>query len=292
MRASVQLLIDAISIGSLYALLALGIALVFGIMGLINFAHGELIMAGGYTLLLLVSAGDPLRILAVIVIGVVLALAMERIAFRPLRGSQPDTLLVGSFAISFFLQGLVLMTFGSLPRSSGVLLGLSTPIHLFGFPIRPLDLVTIGATAVLLALMVVFLKKTAVGLQMRAAAENFVMARMLGVPANRVIATAFAVSGLLAGVAGVVFVAQTGLVTPTMGVSPVLAAFVATIIGGLGTLLGAVLGAYALGIVTVFLQVMLPDSLRPYRDAFVFGVLVVLLVVRPQGLLGRRAERV
>jgi branched-chain amino acid transport system permease protein len=292
LRQVVQFVIDSLSVGSLYALLSLGIALVFGIMGLINFAYGELIVASGYTLAIVSAGTDVVRILPVILVAVVLSLLLERIAFRPLRGAPPDTLLVASFAVSFFLQSLAILIFGSLPRSTGVLLGLSKPVEVLGYPVRKLDLVTIGITAVMLALLVVLLKRTSIGIQMRASAENFNMARLLGVRANRVIAFAFALSGLLAAVATIILVAQTGLVGPTMGAGPLLAAFVATIVGGLGTLTGAVLGAYVLGGVTVLLQVTLPESLRPYRDAFVFVALVAILVARPQGLLGAAAQRV
>lgn len=261
-------------------------------MGLINFAHGELIMGGGYILVLSAALGDALRVGLVIVTTVAMAVVMERVAFRPLRGAEPDTLLVASFAVSFFLQGLAIIVFGSLPRSIGILTGVTRSIDVLGFTLRPLDLITIGSTAILLFGLVALLKKTTIGIQMRASAENFSVARLLGVQANRVIAFAFAVSGLLAGVATAIFIAQTGLVTPTMGVTPVLSAFVATIIGGLGTLVGAVLGAYALGALTVLLQVYLPDELRPFRDAFVFAALVVILVVRPQGLMGKTVRQV
>ncbi|MEX0865344.1 MAG: branched-chain amino acid ABC transporter permease [Acidimicrobiia bacterium] len=292
MREVLQVTIDALSIGSMFALFSLGIALVFGIMGLINFAHGELIMAGGFVLLITIGIATPVRVLAVLVVTVVLALIMERAAFRPVRGAPADTLLVTSFAVSIFLQSLAILIFGSLPTSVGIFLNLSAPVSIFGYQVRGLDLLTISVTAVLLVGLVLFLKRTSAGIQMRAAAENFTMARLLGVKANRVVALAFAMSGFLAGVAAIMFVAQTGLISPTAGLSPVLAAFVATIIGGLGTLTGAVLGGYALGAITVLLQVTLPEDLRPFRDAFVFFALVIILLVRPQGLLGRREQRV
>lgn len=292
MREVLQVAVDALSIGSMFALFALGIALVFGIMGLINFAHGELIMAGGFTLLVMIGVGSIWRVLAVLAVSVVFALIMERIAFRPVRGAPADTLLVTSFAVSIFLQSLAILIFGSLPTSVGIFLNLAAPVSVLGYQMRGLDVLTITVTVFLLISLVVFLKKTNIGTQMRAAAENFSMARLLGVRANLVIAVAFALSGLLAGVAAVIFVAQTGLISPTAGLSPVLAAFVATIIGGLGTLTGAVLGGYALGAITVLLQVTLPEDLRPFRDAFVFFALVIILIVRPQGLMGRKEQRV
>lgn len=288
----VQTLVDALSIGSLYALLSLGIALVFGIMGLINFAHGELIMTGGYVLVLIVALSDPSRIAIILAVCLILALLMERIAFRPVRGAEADTLLVTSFAVSYLLQSLAILFLGALPKGTRVLSTFTQPISIVGFTVRRLDVLTIGLTLVLLSGLVLFLKRTSIGVQMRAAAENFEMARLLGVRADRVIATAFALSGVLAGIAAVIVVAQTGLVGPTMGASLVFAAFVATIVGGLGTLSGAVLGAYVLGGITVVLQMALPIELRPYREAFVFAILVLILIVRPQGLMGAQRVRI
>jgi len=290
MTEAIQYVIDGISLGSLYALFALGIGLIFGIMQLINFAHGELIMIGGYVLVF-TSAAVTGRVLLVLGIVILFALAMERAAFRPVRGASLETLLVTSFAVSFLLQNLAIVTIGGLPRSARVP-GLAGSFEIGGFPVRTLDLVTIGLTAFLLVALSLFLGKTRLGVQMRAAAENFRMARALGVRANTVIATAFAISGLLAAVASVILVAQTGIVQPTIGIAPVLAAFIATIIGGLGSLTGAVLGGYVLGGITVALQVMLPAALSPYREAFVFAAVVAVLIVRPQGLLGSRSRLV
>ena len=289
MREVVQYVIDGAALGSLYALFALGIGLIFGIMNLINFAHGELIMVGGYVLVFVASPWAPLRIAAMLAIVVVLALAMERVAFRPARGARADTLLVTSFAVSFLLQSLAIVLIGALPRSAGILRDLNESFRVAGFPIRKLDVFTVLVTAALLVALVLFLGRTPIGVQMRAAAEDFGMARGLGVRANTVIATAFALSGLLAGIAALILVAQTGLVSPTMGLAPVLAAFIATIIGGLGSLLGAVLGGYLLGALTVALQAALPLTYRPYRDAVVFGIVVLVLILRPQGLISSRA---
>jgi branched-chain amino acid transport system permease protein len=227
-------------------------------------------------------------------IVVTLALAMERAAFRPVRGARADTLLVTSFALSFLLQSLAVVTVGALPKSAGILASLNESFTVADYPIRKLDVFTVAVTAVLLAALVLFLGRTPIGVQMRAAAEDFAMARALGVRANTVIATAFALSGFLAGIASLILVAQTGLVSPAMGLAPVLAAFIATIIGGLGSLSGAVLGGYVLGSMTVALQATLPLSLRPYRDAFVFAAVVLVLILRPQGLISSKAtvERV
>ena len=294
MREVVQYTIDGLALGSLYALFALGIGLIFGIMNLINFAHGELVMVGGYSLVYLSSSSTPIRVGAMLAIVVVLALAMERVAFRPVRGARADTLLVTSFAVSFLLQSVAIVTVGALPKSAGILRGLNESFEVAGFPIRKLDVFTVAVTAFLLVSLVLFLGRTPIGVQMRAAAEDFRMARALGDRATTGIATAYALSGLLAGVASLILNTQTGLVSPTIGLAPVLAAFIATIIGGLGSLSGAVLGGYVLGGMTVALQAALPLSLRPYRDAFVFGLLVLVLILRPQGLIASKSavERV
>ena len=291
MNQTLHYVVDGISLGSLYALFALGIGLIFGVMQLINFAHGELIMIGGYVLVFATGA-LPGRVLILLAIVVLFALAMERVAFRPVRGASLETLLVTSFAVSFLLQNLAILTIGGLPRSVQVLPGLTGTFSIAGFQVRTLDVVTICLTAVLLASLTLFLGRTRLGVQMRAAAENFRIARALGVRANTVIATAFAISGFLAGVASIILVAQTGIVQPTIGLTPVLGAFIATIIGGLGSLTGAVLGGYVLGAITVALQVLLPATLRPYREAFVFVAVVVVLILRPQGLLGSRSRLV
>jgi branched-chain amino acid transport system permease protein len=291
MTELVQHAVDAISLGSLYALYALGIALIFGVMQLINFAHGELVTVGAFALIVASAWAWPLLLLTALVVTVIFAVGMERVAFRPVRGADPTTLLVTSFAVSYLLQNLFILIFGALPRSADVLPGLSGSIDVWGVAVGKLNLVVIALTAVLLASLSLFLKRTATGMQMRAAAEDFEMARLLGVRANRVIAVAFALSGLLAGVAAILLVARTGTVSPTIGVAAVLVAFIATILGGMGSLVGAVLGGFGLGIITTTLQIALPVDVRPFRDVFVFAIVIVVLVLRPEGLIATRAAQ-
>jgi len=284
----VQHVVDAVSLGSLYALLALGIALIFGIMRLVNFAHGELVMAGGFAVVLI-----PLPAAVVIpltlVLVVALAVAMERIAFRPFRAASPATLLITSFALSFLLRNLAALVWGSTPQSTGFGAGLAESFTIGTVSIQKLDIVVVAVTLALLVGVVAFLRRTTIGTQMRAAAEDFRMARVLGIRANTVVAVAFALSGLLAGVAAILLTAQTGSVSPTIGVNVVLVAFIATVLGGLGSLSGAVVGGFSIGALTVALQATLPIELRPYRDAFVFAAVLAVLVVRPQGLVPTRS---
>jgi branched-chain amino acid transport system permease protein len=291
MRFVVQSGIDAISLGCLYALIALGIGLIFGIMRLVNFAHGELIMVGAY-LILLFDNQSALFMVGGCVIGVVvLALLTERLAFRPMRFASPSTLFITSFAVSYLLQNIVRLTAGG--ESKGVslplFLGKSTDLAGFSFPF--LDVIIVIVTVVLVATLGAFLKLTPIGIQMRAAAEDFRMAQLLCVRANMVIATAFAISGGLAAVVSLILLAQTGVVNPTMGTGPVLIGFVGTVVGGLGSLVAAGLGGFLVGFGTVVLQAALPAELRPFRDAFVFCLVIAVLVFRPQGLIVVRALR-
>jgi len=284
-----QHVIDAITYGSQFALYALGIALIFGIMGLINFAHGELIMVGAYMIVLIGRPGWPIVLIATLAVTVVFALGMERIAFRPLRGASPPTLLIASFAVSYGLQNLAILIEGSAPKGTHLSAWLSESYQIGSISVPKLDIVTVAVTIVLLAGLGLFLQRTRMGVQMRASAEDFRMARILGVKANTVISTAFGISGLLAGVGAYLLVAQTGEVSPDVGSNPLLFAFVATVLGGIGSLRGAVVGGYVLGAIFVGLQSYLPLELRSYRDAFAFAAVIAMLLVRPQGLFVSRA---
>ena len=299
MQAVVQNIIDALSLGSLFALTSLGIGLIFGIMRLINFAHGDLIMIGAYALIvpsaavapqLFIGAWHPAAVVAAIVLIVILfAVACERLAFRPLRRADPSVLLIASFALSFFLQNLVLLIYEGRPKGVDLWPVLTDPFLLGDIRLPRLQIVMIAATAALLLLLVLFLKRTAIGRQMRAASEDFMMARFLGVRANRVIAAAFAISGLLAAVISLLFVVQNGVLKFDMGVPLVLAAFVGTVVGGMGSLVGAVVGGFVVGVASVFFQIVLPLEMRLNRDAWVYGLILVILLLRPGGIVKVKA---
>jgi branched-chain amino acid transport system permease protein len=285
----IENVVNAVSLGSFYALVALGIALIFGIMRLVNIAHGEFIMAGAYVLVLL-DTSVPVLIVASLLATALLALGTERLVFRPMRKANAATLLVASFGLSYVLQNLAILFFGANAKSGSLGEGLTEAIVIGDVRIARINLVTLLVTIVLGALLMLFLKRTALGVQMRAAAEDFETARLMGVRANRVIAAAFVLSGLLAGAAAVLLVGQTGAVSPTIGLPPLLIGLVAVVIGGLGSLPGAVLGAYILGCASVALQVGLPVDARPFRDAFLFAVVILILTVRPEGILARKAR--
>lgn len=286
-----QTLVDAISVGAIFALSALGIGLLFGIMRLINFAQSEFVTVGVYTLMLTAGLWFPLAAVLAVVAVVALALLCERLAFRPVRDADPATLLITSFAVSYLLQYGLVLIFGARPIGVDILPQLGQPVMIGELRIPKLNLVTIGVTAALLGGIALFLRRTTIGVQMRASAVDFRMARLLGVRADRVIAVAFGISGLLAAVVSILFVAQTGTASPTMGLQLALVGFVATVIGGMGSLVGAVLGGLAVGIVTVVLQAILPPELRVFREAFVYGAVIAVLVFRPQGLFRGAAAR-
>lgn len=290
-----QLLINVLSLGGLYAMLALGLSLVFSVLGLINFAYGELIMIAGYSVIFLAAAGFPLWAIVLLTIPIVALASVltERIAFRPVRGAEAATLLITSFAVSFILRNLASLFISPRPRGLPIPAGLTQTISIGPLRLPPLEALTAVTSLVALVLLTLFLTRTEIGVQLRAAADDLQMARMLGVRVNRVITAAFAVSGVLAAIAGFLWLARTANVSPSAGFGPLLVAFIAIVIGGLGSLRGAVVGGFLYATLIVGLQTVLPTGLLAYRNAFAFGIVILLLLLRPRGLLGtRQAESI
>ncbi|WP_300457003.1 branched-chain amino acid ABC transporter permease [Desulfobacula sp.] len=283
----IQFTIDALSLGSLYALMALGLVIVYGILKLVNFAYGELIMVTGYTLFLL--SGSPLPWIVMAGCGILMAvffgILTELIAFRPVRAKSVTAVLITSFAFSTLLQNAALLFIS--PRSRQVPLPdlFTQSVELAGVIIPLRNIITIIFAVVLLILFALLLKKTVLGIALRAAASEFRMARMLGVPANLVISLAFAISGFFAGVVGILWLGRIGVVLPTIGLEPLLIAFIATVIGGMRSLQGAVLGGYLLAFIDISLNYTLPQDLLQFRDAFTFSFVILLLVLKPEGLI-------
>lgn len=281
-----QNLIDALALGSLYALIALGVTLVYTVMGMMNFAHGEFIMLSAYALYALAGLPFGVALAGALVTGILIALAAERVAFRPVRKADLSAQLVTSLAVATILQNVVVAVADARPKSVATPSFVSEATQIGSLSVRNLEFITLGLTALVLVGLGWLLYRTRAGLAMRAAAENFEMARLLGVRADRVIALSFAISGALAAAVGVLLVMQTGQVSPTMGLTPVLVGFVAVTIGGFGRMFGAVVGGLFLGIASSLLGAYLPAGLLPFRDAIVFSLPVAILVFRPQGLLG------
>jgi branched-chain amino acid transport system permease protein len=286
-----QNLIDALALGSLYALIALGVAVIYTMMGMMNFAQGEFIMLPAYALYVLAGLPFAVALGGALLTGVVVAVAAERIAFRPVRNADLSAQLVTSLAVAAILQNAVSVGVDARARSVATPAWLGESTQLGAISVANIEFVTIGLTAIVLGGLGWLLYRTGVGLSMRAAAENFEMARLLGVGADRLVAIAFAISGALAALAGVLLVMQTGQVSPTMGLTPVLVGFVAVVIGGFGRIAGAVLGGLVLGALSSLLGAYLPDGLVPFRDAIVFSIPILVLIFWPHGLLGGELGR-
>lgn len=282
-----QQIINAISLGGVYALLALGLAIVFSIVGLINFAHGELMTVSGYALLAATAMGLPFPAAVVTSIGcgAIAALAMERIAFRPMRGASVTSLLLTSFAVSSLIKVIFQNGVSARPQAVAMPSWMTGALSFGDFTIGTGPAISIAVSILALIALEIFLRRSITGTAMRAAAEDFEVVRLMGIPASRIIATAFLLSGLLAGLAAMLWVAQRASVDPLMGFTPVLKAFIAAVVGGLGSLQGAVAGGFMLGIVEVLLQATLPAAAAPYRDAIVLSGVIAVLLVRPQGLI-------
>lgn len=299
-----QNLIDGLSVGSIYALAALGVGLLFGVIRLINFAHGDFIAFGAYALIVpsanvtaQVFVGNlpwPLLVLVVSALVVAIALLCDFLVFRHLRKASAATLMVASFAVGYILQNGLMAIYGSRPKGIDVWSAINIQVSLGELHFPLLQIITIATTLFLMGALSLFLRQTSFGLALRAAAENFTMARYLGVQSNMVIGVAFAISAALAGVVSLLFVAQTGALSPIMGVPLLLFAFISTVVGGLGSLKGAVIGGFVIGMISSLLQAYLPAELRDFKDGFVFSAVILILVFRPAGLFPTNAltERV
>jgi len=282
----VQYALDSIAYGSLFALMALSLALLFGVMGLMNFAYGELIMIGAYVMYYTRSWGWVAMALTTVIVVIVAAVLMELVAFRPLRRAAPMTLLVSSFAVSYGLEALGWMTVGKGPQKGvAPYPWLTDQFDIGGVLISRLEIITIVATVVLLVAMTLLLKRTSLGIHLRASTEDFRMAQLVGVRANRVISSAFAITGFLAGVVALLYIFRTGAVAPDIGQGPLLIAFVGCVIGGIGSLAGAAIGGFVLGALINALQATLPVTVNSHTQLFAFLVVILILVVLPDGLI-------
>lgn len=285
----VQTLIDAIALGVLYALVAMGIGLIFGVMRLVNFAQGELIAVGAYTLFVTQRYPDVVRVVAALSVVVLLALVMEY-AYRPLRRAGAATMLVATFAASFLLQNALLLVFGPQGESIGFLPALNQAVDFGELRIRWITIISIVLGGAILAAMSWLLAKTSVGLQMRAAAADFRTAQILGVRAGYVIRVAFLLGGLLTAVVSLVLAVQRPLVTPTYGFLVLVPALVGVVVGGLGRLVPATLGGFTIGVATVVLNDLLPSGSRVFLNSLLFGIVIVVLLARPDGLFAGRSR--
>jgi len=288
-----QTVTDAVALGAIYALMAVGIGLVFGVLRLVNFAYGQLIMAGAFALALAGEWNWPVwgGILLCFAVVLVLSLLMDRLVFRPLRTESPAVMLVATFAVAFLLQSIALLKFGGLGRTALSLASLERPVTIAGVDIRKITIVAVAATVVCLVTLLVILERTEVGLHMRAAAMDFRTARLLGVRASRVIGGAVLISGFLAAVAAIMLtVEETSQITPAFGLDDTIIVLAGVVVGGLNRLLPATLGGFAIGFAYGFLGGALSSNQSQYLPSFVFGAVIVVLVLRPGGLFTRQGQ--
>jgi branched-chain amino acid transport system permease protein len=284
--------INGLRSGSIYALIALGYTMVYGIAKMINFAHGDIIMVGAYALYIglsvlhLPAVGAILLSIAVCTIfGVVI----ERVAYKPLRSAPPLAVLITAIGVSFLLQSLSLLIFGATPIPQASIVNFEG-IRLGGITISGITVVTLIVTTVCMTLLTWFINKTKLGSAMRAVSEDKGAAELMGIDVNKTISFTFAFGSALASIAGILYVCQYQSLKPTLGAMPGIKAFVAAVLGGIGSVPGAMLGGILLGLVESLSKAYISTELS---DAIVFGILVLVLLIKPSGLLGKiRKEKV
>ena len=281
-----QTLISGLSLGSIYALIALGYTMVYGIAKMLNFAHGDIIMVGAYAVITAVfTMGLPpfIAILISIALCALLGIVIEFLAYRPLRQAQPLAVLITAIGVSYLLQNLALLIYGSEQKAFPTIVALPT-VPIGGVYIDGITLATLVVTAVIMVALSLFINKTRMGKAMRAVSEDKEAAELMGISVNRTITVTFAIGSALAGVAAIFYGAAYTYIRPTTGAMPGIKAFTAAVFGGIGSIPGALLGGLLLGVIETFARAYISTELS---TAIVFGVLIIVLLVKPAGLLGK-----
>lgn len=288
MELLMQQLINGLSLGAIYALIALGYTMVYGIAQLINFAHGDIIMVGSYLVLILLNQGIALPIaIAVSIFGcVILGVVIEKIAYKPLRHASRISLLITAIGVSYLLQNLCQLIMGANPMSFPTIITMA-PIKLGPLTITGNMAITLGVSIVLMVALDQFVKKTKLGKAMRATSEDREAASLMGINVNKTISITFAIGSALAAIAGILWASNYPQIKPTMGSLPGIKAFIAAVIGGIGIIPGAVLGGFILGIVETFTKAYLSTQ---FADGLVFIILILMLVFKPNGILGKNVK--
>lgn len=286
-----SIIIDGLSLGAIYALIALGYTMVYGIAKMLNFAHGDVIMVGAYIILvtLQLSSNAYLALLSAIIICTICGIVIEKLAYKPLRGTSPLAVLITAIGVSFFLQSIAQLIFGSKSRP--------VPLHSFGqiqignTKVSGGTVITLIVGAVIMVALTLFIKYTRTGRAMIAVSEDNGAARLMGIDVDKIISITFAIGSALAAFASLFYLMQIPSVTPTLGAMPGIKAFVAAVIGGIGSIPGAMIGGILLGLIEkVCLNI---PALAPYTTAIEFSLLIVILLVKPIGLMGKkRREKV
>lgn len=284
-------IVNGLSLGGIYAMIALGYTMVYGIAKMLNFAHGDIIMVGGYTILVFMNmTGNPIiAVLASVICCVVLGIVIEKVAYKPLRGASPLAVLITAIGVSYFLQSFAQIIFGSAPKMVKIIdLG---NINIGSFSMPMYTLITLASTVVVMVVLSCFVKYTKIGRAMVAVSEDRGAAQLMGINVNRIITITFAIGSALAAFAGLFYLLKAPNISNTFGSMPGIKAFTAAVIGGIGSIPGAMLGGVLLGVVECVAAKI--DFIAPYTDAIEFSILIVILLVRPTGFLGKkRREKV
>ena len=283
----IEQLINGLRTGSIYALIAIGYTMVYGIAKMINFAHGDIIMVGAYALYFSISVLGlpvPIALLITVIICGVLGVMIEKVAYKPLRSAPPLAVLITAIGMSFFLQSASLLIFGSTPIPFQSVIP-NVNISIGPVVISSITVVTLIVTAIVMILLTLFVNKTKLGSAMRAVSEDKGAAELMGINVNSTISMTFAIGSALAAVAGVLYICQYQSMKPTLGALPGIKAFVAAVLGGIGSIPGAMIGGILLGLIESVSKAYISTELA---DAIVFGVLIVVLLFRPSGLLGKK----
>lgn len=283
-------LVNGLSLGGIYAMIALGYTMVYGIAKMLNFAHGDIIMVGGYLIYVFMATNNPLLAVAVAVIGcILLGIVIEKVAYKPLRGASPLAVLITAIGVSYLLQSLAQIIFGSANKMVTVY---DFPmIRFFGVPVQVSALVTLAVTVVVMVCLTLFIKYTKIGRAMIAVSEDKGAAQLMGININGIITVTFAIGSALAALAGLFYLLKAPSISSTLGAMPGIKAFTAAVIGGIGSIPGAMLGGILLGMVETLSYKI--TAIAPYTDAIEFSLLIVILLVRPTGFLGKkRREKV
>lgn len=290
MEFIVSVLVSALSIGGTYAMIALGYTMVYGIAKMLNFAHGDIIMVGAYTIFVFASMLNPLLAIPIAIIAcVILGVVVEKVAYKPLRGASPLAVLITAIGVSYLLQSLAQIIFGSAPKMVTVYEFGS--VALMGVTVKVSTLITLVVSLVVMAALTLFVKCTRIGRAMIAVSEDRGAAQLMGINVNQIITITFAIGSGLAALAGLFTLMKSPSVTNTMGAMPGIKAFTAAVIGGIGSIPGAMLGGIFLGLVEAIANKF--PTVAPYTDALEFSLLIVILLVRPTGFLGKkRREKV
>ena len=285
-NAILEQILNGLRTGSIYALIALGYTMVYGIAKMINFAHGDIIMVGAYALYVFVGVlkiNPVLAVILTIAVCALLGITIEKVAYKPLRNAQPLAVLITAIGMSYLLQNVALLIFKATPIPFGSIIKVPS-VKIGALNISGLTIVTLVVTTISMILLTLFINKTKMGRAMRAVSEDKGAAELMGINVNQTISMTFAIGSALAAVAGILYISQYESLLPTLGALPGIKAFVAAVLGGIGSIPGAMRGGIILGIIESMSKAYISTQLA---DAIVFGVLVIVLLVRPSGLLGK-----